>query len=519
MNITQSANVDKYGFYSLNSNDVNNHGTYISENTLNSHWQKFKNITDLTDPVVKHISISTPSLSYAYGGVLDFLRENGQTTTVSTSDYNWKLRRRNHSYIRTEENLYPGVAYPAIGDGVKVSIVLSVGWILPGTYAWPEANPEYQVIMDTSSVSSGAQGFIYKATKNNNISYMPSEYLQPNVRWCVATGAYSEGSRQYAGFYMHNTGWIEFKGSMWSIGEHYEVTDEAVYMGQNAKGMMAMTCECNSMPDLPKEMYFTYLEGEFLAMNRYNKKKLQWLGEDFAKNAIDSSTGLYRRTGIGLRPLLRYGNGLQYIPGVSTLKHLQNNLNVFWDNKVPHEQRYMAANGGSAFIMWLNEIITEAFKQSGFVADMKSYVSEGGPTYGTGYKGLKYQTAYFTEWVGFPWGGFKALWEPFFDDQSIHGSMLFEGKIIPSYSGVVWDGGMGKGFGNNIRILERKDGYNYVITNGTFTNGGTVNNYNSSGQQANNLLGRMYRVTLEDRFGIYLNDVTLPITISAAIKA
>jgi len=78
---------------------------------------------------------------------------------------------------------------------------------------------------------------------------------------------------------------------------------------------------------------------------------------------------------------------------------------------------------------------------------------------------------------------------------------------------------MGKGFGNNIRILERKDGYNYVITNGTFTNGGTVNNYNSSGQQANNLLGRMYRVTLEDRFGIYLNDVTLPITISAAIKA
>jgi len=518
----QTADVKKYSFYSHDVNSLGNIQSFVSENTLHNNWHKFKNITDLTDPVVEFISSSNPGLQSAYGGFLDYLKETSGIKEIDTYDFNWRLRRRNHSYIRQEENLYPNNDNPSLGS-TKLRVKLSVGWIRPGTYIWPESAPEAQVIVDNAGQQDGT-GFIYTTTKNANLGFFPPELLKPGIRWCVGTGAYSEGSRDYAGFYMSNTGWIEFKGTQWSTGQSYEVTDSAVYMNQ-ANGMGGTMSMVGPEPQLagdtsaPKQgtNFFTSIEGEFVASHAYNKKKLMWIGEDFKKLAIDGSTGLHRKTGVGLRPLLRFGNRFDYMPGVSSLKHLQNSLKTFQDNKVPYDQRGMIANGGSAFITWVNEIITEAYKQSGYISDMKNFTSDNGPTYAKGYKGLVFQTAYFTKWVGFPYGEFQAVWEPFYDDETIHGAMRFDGNLVSSYEANIWDGGFGNGFKNNVRLVQVRNGENYNIEYGTFSPAGPTNNFQNANAQCRITLGRRYIVALESRFGIYLNDVTLPIVARATI--
>lgn len=519
----QTADVKKYSFYSHDVNSLQGIHTYVSENTLHNHWHKFKNITDLTDPVVEFISSSNPGLQSAYGGFLDYLKETSGVKTIDTYDFNWRLRRRNFSYIRQEENLYPGNNNPSIGNS-KLELKLSVGWLRPGTYIWPETAPEAQVIVDNGGRQEGT-GFRYTCTKNASMGFYPPDLLKPGIRWCIGTGAYSEGSRQYAGFYMSNTGWIEFKGTQWSTGQSYEVTDSAVYANQangNGGTLSMEGPEPKLMGDtsMPKTMtgFLTTIEGEFIASHAYAKKKLMWIGEDFKKLAIDSSTGLHRKTGVGLRPLLRYGNRFDYIPGVSTLKHLQNSLNTFWDNKVPYEQRGMKINAGSGLIVWLNEIITEAFKQTGYISDMKNFTAENGPAYAKGYKGLVFQTAYFTKWVGFPWGEFEAIWEPFYDDETVHGALRFDGRLVSSYEGNIWDGGFGQGFKNNVRLTQVRNGENYTIEYGTFGPSGPVDNgYSTSSGQCRISLGRRYLVALESRFGIYINDVTLPIVARPSI--
>lgn len=514
MQYIEPQNLKEYAFYTHDPNTLGNLSNYISENTLHNHFNRFRNVTDLTDPVMKYISTSNPSLASAYGGIFDYLKSSMGYKSVDTMDYTWSLKRRAHTYVRNEENLYVGVDYPAKGK-VKLRVKLSHGFIKPGTYIWPENRPELQCIVETVGMRQG-HGFIYEATKNKKTNFFPKEMLKPGTRWCVSTGVYSEGSNDYAAFYMGDSGRIEFKGTQWSFGQSYEVTDMAVHASNAAASNKTLIMEGPNPVDggEPITAFLTEVEATSLAWFEYSMKNIQWLGEDFGKESIDSSSGLHRRTAIGLRPLLRYGHRLQYVPGTSDLKMLRMGLNSYWDARISFSERSLTANGGSAIITWFSDILNDAFRREGYVQDMRDFTKDGGPTYAKGYTGKIYKTAFFTEWMDFPRGNFKILWEPFFDDEQVHGSMRFEGSLVSSYEGVVFNGAMGPGFQENIRLIQIKNGEVFTAKYGTYSPAGGITDGLFGKIPTDPTLGRKYIVVRESRRGLYMNDVTLPITMS-----
>lgn len=516
MQLVNSASIKEYSFFSQDVGTTNTQAAYVSENTMMRHWHNMKGYVDLTDKVTEFMAYNNPMYTSAYGGMLDYLTNMSAVETIEASHYRWRMRRRNHSYIRCVENLYPNTPKVAIG-AAKLQVKLDVGWVRPGTYIWPEKDSTFMLITDSPGIEDGSNGYIYTCTKAKNLSYFPAELLKPMERWCVGPGVYSEGSRGYSGFYMTNIGYTEFKGQMWHTAKSYEVTDEAVMLSD--AGTLVMTATDIKTGQKDYEAYLPMVEAEFIAQDKYEQKKILWLGEDFGQTAIDSTTGLHRKTGVGLKPLLKYSNRLDYMPGNTTIKFWQNAFHTYWDMRVPHEQRSIIMNAGSLLIETLNEDITEAFKQSGYVANMTDFTNTNGPTYnGSMYKGLVFQTAYFTKWVGFPSGSFEAVWEPFFDDESIHGSLRHNGRLISSGEGVIWDGGMGQTFTNNVKYIKRKGGENYTHHYGTWSPWGAINN-GGQGLKINSdmQLGRRYLVGRESRFGIRIKDISLPILVKTSI--
>jgi len=515
MQLLNSQSIQEYSFFSQEIGKTNAQAAYVSQNTMMAHWHHMKGEVDLTDKVTEFMAYQNPMYSSAYGGFLDYLTKMSAVETIEASEYTWKYRRRNYSYIRCVENLYPNVPRVAVGNA-KVQIKLDVGWIRPGTTIWPEKDSTFMLITDGAGIEDGSNGYIYTCTKNKSLGYIPNKVLKPMKRWCIGPGVYSEGSRGYSGFYMTNTGYTMFKGTMWHTAKSYEVTDEAVLLSDAQT--LVMQSRDVAQNKVEYQAYLTMVEAEFLAQDKYEQKKIMWLGEDFGKTAIDNTTGLYRRAGVGLRPLLKFSNRLDVTPGNTTIKYWQNAFHTYWDMRIPHTERSIIMNAGSWLIESVNEDITEAFKQSGYVAHLKDFTTENGPVYsGTNYKGLTFQTAYFTEWIGFPFGRFHAVWEPFFDDETIHGSLRHNGRLISAGEGVIWDGGMGQTFTNNVKYLKRKNGENYTHQYGTFSPWGPLNNAGKLGVQADMQLGRRYLVGRESRFGIRIKDISLPILIKNTI--
>jgi len=146
-----------------------------------------------------------------------------------------------------------------------------------------------------------------------------------------------------------------------------------------------------------------------------------------------------------------------------------------------------------------------------FVGSGKSYDPKN-------YKGLKFQTGYFTEYNIFPFGSIKVEHWPILDSTWLNGSVLHPETGLPlsSYEYIVLDYGMGGGGSSNIELLQREDAEVFAYECGTWSPAGPINgrnsNFKTSGPQ------RSYTLYAADTFGLRVKDVTLTARFIPAVQ-
>lgn len=480
---------------------------YTDENVLLLTHQ-VRPYEDLTDPVIDYVSTALPSLAGKRTPLQDLLMGSGRVRTVTTDTVRWKLRGTGEISAESIENLHPGVECPGI-QGSEFQIKLNVEWYVPGDVLMPDLAKECQVVVQHSEPIPDGVGFIYNVqiVDRDPNSFFPPELLEPGLKWLKLDSVYSEASRGYGSFMTSGDSYIEFESSLTDYGKTMEVTNKA-----HTLNLKLVPCDAKDKPmkNYPTQL-ISYLEAEFIAQAKWEKELRLFYGRSAGNQIVDSTVGYHRRIGPGLLEFLEDGNVISYPLEGGSIEMFVDYLNAIWFDRVPFSERnvvvYTGQGGLTLWESWIAEKYATspvAPKYDDFVGSAKSFDSKN-------YKGLKFKTAYFTEYNIFPAGSITVAHWPILDSTWLNGSLTHPrtGLPITSYHFIVLDYGLGNGGGNNIELIKRKDSEVYTYHCGVWSPVGALNNRNGKSGFTSAGPHRSYQLYHADTYGLRVKDITL----------
>jgi hypothetical protein len=499
-------NVSKFRVYQKGT-DGSYWANYADENVLLATHEKVKGTIDLTDPVIDYISTSAPSLVGRRTPMSDFLVRSGRERIIEGDYIEWKLKGTGEVGSRSKENLHPGVDCPGI-QGSEFQIKLDVEFYVPGDVLYPQIAPDVQVVVQGSEPIADGTGFIYNVVLSNRDlnAFFPPELLGENQKWVKLDSVYSEGSEGYGSTHFMGNTYIKFRSHLTDYGKTVEVTNKAHDLNLHVQACDAKGADMKEYP----EQIISYIEAEFLAQARWEKEQRLFFGRSAGRNIIDYTIGYHRRIGPGLLEFLEDGNVVEYPIEGGSLKMFTEYLQSVWWDRVSPDQRMVTVYTGQAGLQMIQEWISKEFQGSSIQSDFNTFVGKGAKTYGSGYEGLVYKTAYFTEIQLFPFGRIRFEHWPILDSRLFGGSALHPITGIPlsSYHFIILDYGLGNGGGSNVELIRRAGANAHTHVCGTWSPLGAINErqgsrYVATGPQ------RRYQLFHTDTYGLRVKDVTL----------
>lgn len=509
-------NVSKFKIYEESTKKDKYWANYADENVLLLTHSHARPWVDLTDKVMQYVSSAAPSLVDKRTPLQDFLQGSGRTRTITSDWVRWRLRGTGEVQAVQLENVHPGVDAPGV-QGSEFTIKLDVEWFVEGDILAPDVAKECQVVIQGLPVADGT-GFLYpvQIVDNDPNGYFPPELLEPTLKWIKIGAAYGEASRGYGSTQFRGMSYIEFQSDLTDWGKQIEVTNKA--HGLNLR------VEANDIKGLPMKEYpdqiISYIEAEFLASSKWEKELMIYYGRSGGKNVIDNTVGYHRRIGPGLLEFLEDGNVIPYPLTGGSLDMFVDYLQSIWFDRVPPERRNITVYTGQGGLTLWNDWITEKYSESAIKSEFKTFTGPGKSYQPSNYAGLKFPTAYFTEFNIFPFGSIKVEHWSILDSTYLNGSVTHPDTGLPlsSYEFIVLDYGLGNGGGSNIELLKRADAEVYTYECGTWSPAGPINGrtgrsgFSSSGPQ------RSYTLYAADTFGLRVKDVTLTAWFKPAVQ-
>lgn len=490
---------------------------YADENVLLLTHPNTKHWIDLTEYPIDYVTSASPSLSNKRTMLTDILNGSGNVRVVDKEDIFWKLKATGEVQAVATENMNPGVPTPGL-QGSEFPIKLDVEWFVPGDVLFPDIAKSHQVIVQSSEPAGDGVSFIYNVVYSGSMEeFFPAELLEAGLNWIKLDSVYGEASSGYGSTIFSGMSWIEFKTSMTDYGKKVTVTNKAHNMNLR---IQFLDDKGGLMQEYPDQI-ISYIEAEFLAQIKWEKELRAWYGRSAGKHVIDETTGLHRRVGPGMMEFMERGNRFEYpINGLSLDLFAQFLGNIAYDT-VPVNQRNYVLLTGQGGLVELNKLITREFSQSTIKSDFNAFVGQGTSYDPSNYKGLKFGTGYFTEFTMFPFGSFKAVHIPSFDNRYIHGGLLHPdtGYTLAGYEYYLLDIGFGEAGKGNLEMLKLRDSEVFTYICGAWGPRGPINTRGGGGQLVSTHGGRYYDLIYASTEGFRIKDVTRMAVFSPAIQA
>lgn len=499
--------ISKFKIYQENTSIQNYWANYADENVLLATHSRVKPVTDLTDPVMKYVSTSAPSLTDKRTALLDFLMGSGRNRQIDTEIVSWKLKGTGELHSTSGENQIPSVTYPGIAN-TNIPLKLNTQFFVPGDIICPDMAKDNQLLVEDVPDKDGT-GWLYNTTvvSGGGENHFPQELLEKGLSWIKIGSVYSEASRQYGSTRFSGMSYLEFSSSLSDYGKQVEVTNKAHQLN--------LKMEFYDSNDVKLEEYpaqiISYIEAEFLAEAKWEKEKMLYYGRSDNKQHIDPSSGYHRRIGPGLMEFLEDGNHIPYPVNGGSLDMFEDFLTAIWFDRVDPSRRNVVAYTGQGGLKlwrdWLAEkdLLTPYYKN--FDQATRSATSFDQKNY----SGYKIGTSQPVEASFFPFGSFRVEHWPILDNMTLNGSVLHPETGLPlsSYQFIILDYGMGDGASSNIELLTRKDSQVHTYQCGTWSPLGPLNSGQSRGGFTCSGPNRSYILYHAETFGIRVKDVSL----------
>lgn len=490
---------------------------YADENVLLLTHPFTKNWVDLTTFPIDYVTSASPSLSGKRTLLTDLLQSSGNVRTVDNENIYWKLRATGEVQAVALENLNPGVAAPGI-QGSEFPIKLDVEYYVPGDVLCTDIAKTHQVIVQGSEPIADGSGFIYNVVYAGQLEEsFPPELLEAGLNWIKIDSVYGEGSEHYGSTVFGGMSWVEFTSSMTDYGKTVEVTNKA-----HALNLRVTAYGDNNMPmeEYPDQI-ISYIEAEFLAQIKWEKELRAWFGRSAGKHILDTSIGNHRRVGPGVLEWFERGNRMEFpINGLSLDLFTQFFATTAFDRVDYNDRNYVLITGTGGLVEW-QKLVTREFSQSTVKSDFNTFVGPGTSYDPKNYKGLSFQTAYFTEFKMFPFGSIKVVHLPILDSMYLNGSLLHPDTGLPlsSYEFFVLDIGLGATGRSNVELLKLRDSEAFTYVCGTWSPRGPINSRAGGGSFISTGPQRRYQLFYASTEGTRVKDVTKAAVFSPAIQA
>lgn len=489
---------------------------YASENVLMMTHPEIKHTVDLTDPLMEYISTHKPSLSSKDGGrtpLLNWLKTNNAVRQIDYDYITWKLGGTGKVKAIGMENLHSDDPTPGKGREI-FEIVLDMETYVIGDVLAPDVAKEFQVVIEELPESYGQYyKYVVKNIDTNDHAYFPPELLAPGVKWCKIGSSYGESSKDYGSVQFQGKSWIEFETNMHDTGKEVKVTNKA----QKLSAKIGVRTLDDKGRDVYKPQIANLYEAQMLQEGFYEQEKTVYYGRSGGRNYIDKSSGFHRRFTPGIIEFLEDGNVIPYPINGGGIDMLTETAQRLWFDRVPYKDRVVVYGTGQGGLTQANEWINAKYGGSSIQSDFNTFIGKGGKTYGEGYEGLVYKTAYFTEIQMFPFGRIRFEHWEHLDNTEMNGSLLHPETGLPlsSYEYIALDQGTGNMGGSNIEMLEQTDSEILAYECGTWTPLGPLNksrgNFHSSGGE------RAYWLRWGKTYGARVKDITLGIWFKPAV--
>jgi len=484
-----------------------NWANYASENVLLRTYNKVQPWTDLTEPVLRYLAESSPSLVEKRTPLQDWLQGNGRVRMIDTDEFKWRLKGTGEIKAQALENLMPGVATPGI-QTTEFPIKLNTDWFVEGDRLAPDIRKDVQVVIKGLPVSDGT-GYIYNVqlVDKDKTSYFPPDLLEPRINWIKLDAVYGEASSGYGSTQFYGGSWIEFMASITDYGKTVEVTNKAHEL--NLK-MTFCDDKGKEIKDYPSQI-ISYIEAEFLAQAKWEKELGLFYGRSAGKNIIDPTSGKHRRVGPGLMEFLQDGNIIPYpMNGGSISMFVEYLQSVWFDRVSPGDRQIVVYTGQGGLTLW-NKWVREEFSESAIVPKYDDFVGKGASHGANSGPSLSMKNPYFNDYQIFPWGNIRVEHWPILDSTYLNGGVLHPetGLPVSSYDFIILDYGMGSGDGANIELIKRKNHEVFTYICGTWSPAGPINGRTGMSGFTATHPARSYNLYHTDSYGLRIKDVSL----------
>lgn len=499
--------ISKFKIYQENTSLQNYWANYADENVLLATHSRVNPVTDLTDPVIKYVSTSAPSLTDKRTALLDFLMDSGRTREIDTEIVSWKLRGTGELHSMQTENLIPNVTYPGIAN-TNVPIKLNTQFFVEGDMIAPDIAKDSILIVEGLPEGDGT-GWIYNCTvvDRDGKTYFPQELLEKGLTWIKIGSAYGEASRGYGSTRFSGTSYLEFSSSLTDYGKQVEVTNKAHQLN--------LRMEFYNSNDVKLEEYpaqiISYIEAEFLAEAKWEKEKMLYYGRSSGNQLIDPSSGYHRRIGPGLLEFLEDGNHIPFPVAGGSLDMFEDFLTAIWFDRVDPSRRNVVAYTGQGGLKLWRDWLAEKDLLQPYMKSFTDATRSAASFDSKNYSGYKIGTSQPTEAAFFPFGSFRVEHWPILDNQTLNGGITHPETGLPlsSYQFIILDYGMGDGASSNIELLKRRNSEVHTYQCGTWSPLGPLNMGSGRGGYTCSGPNRSYILYHAETFGIRVKDVSL----------
>lgn len=482
---------------------------YFDENVLMLTMYSGKPWADLTDPVIQYISTAAPSLMEKRTPLQDWLHGNGMVRTINSDRAQWKLRGTGEiqatALEKITESSYPGINH------TQFDIKLDTEVFVRGDVLAPDIAKDNQVVVQAAVPTADGTGFIYTVQYSTNVAgdYFDPALLTAGLKWIKIDSVYGEASRDFGSFVVGGMSWVVFETELTDYGKTFEVTNKAHAEWGN---LVIETTDKEYRP-LDKGRYpdqiIPWAEAEFMQQIRWEKELRLFYGRPAGKTIIDPTSQYYRRVGGGLIHFLKQGNEIPYPIEGGSIDMFVEFLQAVWLDRVDYMSRNIVIFTGTGGLTLWEKWISEKYSLSPINTDFKTFVGSGKSFDAKNYQGLKFKTAYFTEYTIFPFGSLKVAHMPILDNMTLNGGLKHPRTGLPlsSYEFIIMDTGLGDGGGGNVELLQRADSEVYTYKCGTWSPLGPIVGKNRGGFVCSGP-ERSYQVYYAVTHGMRIKDVT-----------
>ena len=499
--------ISKFKIYQENTSVQNYWANYADENVLLATHQKVNPVIDLTDPVMRYIATSSPSLTDKRTALLDFLGQTGRTRVIDADYVTWKLRGTGEVRTLSMENMIPSETTPGLNN-TPFPLKLNAQFYVEGDIIAPDMAKDCQVIVQGLPDSVGT-GFVYQVINidRDGSTYFDPELLEGGISWIKIGSAYGEASRGYGSMHFYGMSWLQFGSSLTDYGKQFEVTNKAHNLNLKMTAYNANDVELKEYP----AQIISYVEAEFMADAKWEKEKMLFYGRSAGNQLIDPSSGYHRRIGPGLIEFLEDGNHIPFPVNGGSLDMFEDFLTSIWFDRVDPSRRNVVAYTGQGGLKLWRDWLAEKDLLTSYYKNFSEATRSATSYDAANYSGYKINTSQPTEAAFFPFGSFRVEHWPILDNVTLNGGILNPDTGLPlsSYQFIILDYGLGDGIDSNIELLKRSGSEAYTYQCGTWSPLGPINGSTGRGGYVCSGPNRSYILYHTDTFGIRVKDVSL----------